>query len=136
MSKMYEYGIICDEKDERELIKNIKDFLQPLKRTLSKVGNKSMLDARLPYIYRYFYFNSNKEQQAHFEVYPNKDIEGKYKFKDNKEIGWILFVNKMDLTTFDDHQNGKREEYIADLLKGTKFEHIKLYEYADGEERI
>jgi hypothetical protein len=131
MSNMSEYGIICKEKDEKLIIKNIEDYLQPMNRTLSKNKNKTILEARLPYVYKYMYFNLNKEKRVYLEIYPNIDQDGKYKFESNN-INWIVFFNKLDLVTGEENQ----DEYINSILESTKFEYVLLKEYAENEERL
>ena len=51
---MSEYGFLCTNKDEKELMNALYNFLEPLQRTFSKTNNKGMLNARLPYVYKYF----------------------------------------------------------------------------------
>jgi hypothetical protein len=136
MGKMWEYGILSSEKDEKIIIKNIIEFLEPLNRTMTKAKNKSMLDVRLPYVYKHFYWNLNKEEQIYFEIYPNKDMENKYKFQNNQEAAWILFIRKVELIDLNDDQVSIQENYIRDLLAAIKYDYIKIYEYLEGEERL
>ncbi|MDM5188796.1 hypothetical protein QUF99_16175 [Bacillus sp. DX4.1] len=128
---MFEYGIVSSEKDEKLMIKNVENFLSSMNRTLSKNKNKSVLEARFPNIYKYIYFNLNKEKRVYLEIHPNNDLEGKYKFE-SKNINWIIFFNKLDLVTGEE----KQEEYIKDILDATKFEYVLLKEYAENEERL
>ncbi|MDF2086729.1 hypothetical protein [Bacillus pseudomycoides] len=125
-----EFGILSSEKDEKAIIKNINDYLASLNRTLSKQKNKSMLDARLPYIHKHFYWNLNKAERVYFEIYPNKDIEGKYRFETKKNLNWIIFFNKLDLVTGVENQ----EKYIKDILEATKFEFQFLKESLESVE--
>lgn len=136
MSKMWEYGIICNEKDEKIIIKNIIEFLESFKRTITKTKNKSLLEARLPYVYKHYYWNLNKEQQVYFEIYPNRDMENKYKFKDNQDSSWILFIRLTDLFVLDDIQVTKQDTYIRELINAIRFNCVKIYEYVEGEERL
>ncbi|MFD1177974.1 hypothetical protein ACFQ3W_16925 [Paenibacillus puldeungensis] len=91
MNKMLEYGILCWGKDEKKLMDELYAFLAPMNRTFSKTSNKGMLEARLPYVYKHFYWNLNKEKQVYVELYPNKDVEGKMKFP-SEEVGWVMFL--------------------------------------------
>jgi len=125
-----EFGIVSSEKDEKVIVKNINDYLASLDRTLSKAKNKSMLEARLPYIYKHYYWNLNKAERVYFEIYPNKDLEGKYKFETKKNLNWIIFFNKLDLVTGDENQEG----YIKDILDATNFEFQLLKESLEDEE--
>ncbi|CAM3719748.1 hypothetical protein [Marinicrinis lubricantis] len=81
--------MLCTRKDEKVLMDALHCFLEPLQRTFSKTKNKSLLEARRPYVYKHDYWNLNKEKQVYVEVYPNQDAEGKYKFA-NEEVGWIF----------------------------------------------
>lgn len=42
------FGIKCDLKDEKAILKAIKDYLAKFNRTTSTVKNGSMLEKRLP----------------------------------------------------------------------------------------
>ncbi|WP_028544388.1 hypothetical protein [Paenibacillus taiwanensis] len=135
MNKMYEFGFLCTNKDEKELMNALYSFLEPLRRTFSKTRNKGMLEARLPYVYKHFYWNLNKEKQVYVEVYPNKDVEGQYKFAD-ENVGWVLFANLKDVTPPYHVPIEEQEKYLADLLSSAHFNYVKLYEYSDEEERL
>jgi len=41
---MSEYGFLCTNKDEKELMNALYNFLEPLQRTFSKTNNKGMLN--------------------------------------------------------------------------------------------
>lgn len=135
MNKMVEYGFLCGSKDEKVLMSALYSFLEPLNRTFSKTRNKSLLDSRLPYVYKYYYWNLNKEKQVYIEVYPNKDLEGKYKFS-NEDVGWILFANFIDQTPPYHVTIEEQERYLHNILASSNFEYLKLYEYKNGEERL
>lgn len=135
MNKMIEYGILCSSKDEKKLMNELFAFLAPLNRTFSKTSNKGMLDARLPYVYKHFYWNLNKEKQVYVELYPNIDMEGKSKFQ-REDIGWVMFANLKDQSPPYHVPLEEQEQYIRDMLSSLTFESTKLYEYAEGEERI
>ncbi|MNC21892.1 hypothetical protein D3C75_698800 [compost metagenome] len=135
MNKMVEYGFLCNNKDEKVLMNALYGYLEPLKRTFSKTKNKGLLDARFPYVYKYYYWNLNKEKQVYIEVYPNKDLEGKCKFS-NADVGWILFANLIDQTPPYHVTIEEQEKYLQDFLSASNFEYVKLYEYSNGEERL
>lgn len=134
MDKMIEYGFVCESKDEKALMSALQSFMEPINRTFSKNKNKSMLESRLPYVYKHFYWNLNKEKQVYLEVYPNKDLEGKYKFS-NEDVGWILFASLNDEKPPYHVAIEEQEKYLHDILASSGFEYVKLYEYKDGEER-
>ncbi|WP_244563054.1 hypothetical protein [Paenibacillus uliginis] len=135
MNKMIEYGFLCTSKDEKALMNALYKFLEPLNRTFSKSNNKGMLNARLPFIYKYFYWNLNKEKQVYVEIYPNTDLEGKCKFP-NENVGWVLFANLKDVAPPYHVPIEEQEKYLNDLLSSSNFDFVKLYEYSDDEERI
>jgi hypothetical protein len=136
MSKMVEYGFECEGKDEKVLMKALYDFLEPLKRTFSKTNNKSLLNARLPFVYKHIYWNLNKEKQVYIELYPNRDLEGKYKFPNNLNVGWILFANLNDEEPPYQVSLEEQERFLNEILTSAKFDYIKLYEYDVDDERL
>lgn len=135
MNKMVEYGLICESKEEKQLMAALQHFMEPMNRTFAKTKNKGLLEARLPYVYKHYYWNLNKEKQVYIEIYPNKDAEGKCKFSDGR-IGWILFANCKDLAPPYDVPLDEQEKYIQDILTQTGLEYVTLYEYKEGEERL
>ncbi|WP_334076625.1 hypothetical protein [Paenibacillus sanfengchensis] len=135
MGKMLEYGFLCEAKDEKKLINALLGFLEPLNRTFSKTKNKGMLEARLPYVYRHFYWNLNKEMQVYVEIYPNQDADGKIKFS-HPDVGWVLFVNLKEVSGPYHVPLDKQEAYLQDFLQASGFEFVELKEYRDDEERI
>lgn len=51
------FGIKCDFKDEKTLLKAIKDYLEKFNRTPSTVKKGSMLETRLPHRIKQFHWN-------------------------------------------------------------------------------
>jgi hypothetical protein len=136
MNKL-EYGIICNKSDEKQLVKNINHFLDSAYeyRKMSKVTNKSMLQARLPFVFTHFYSQFLKTGvRWYFELYPNSDEEGKLKFLEHPEAGWLIWVNKMSYST--DAEKSENDRFFEELLQGTGFEWKLLYTYKEKEERL
>jgi hypothetical protein len=135
--KCLEYGIVCKAEEEKQLVKNINTFLkkQYAYSKMSKTNNKSMLEARLPFVYSHFYKQFLKQgARWYFELYPNEDLEGKRKFSDHPEVTWLIWVNKMSYTT--DADKAQLDRFFSELLTASGFEYKLLYEYKEGEERL
>lgn len=92
MKKITEYGFISSKKDEKLIIERLNEFLAPLKRTFAKNKSDSYLKGYLPYVYKYVYFNLNKDVGTFMELIPNEDIKDNYKYPDNKNVAWIFRV--------------------------------------------
>jgi hypothetical protein len=126
MKKFNTYGIKCSKKDEKLLIQRLNDYLKTLDRIMSKAKSKSMLEARLPFILKHFYWNLNKGTGTWFELFSNEDVEEKYFNEPNKECGWIL-KTRIDLT-HPCYEKEKTENFLLNILKSTEFEIITLKE--------
>lgn len=135
MNRSIEYGIVSKAADEKMLTAKIKSFFEPLNRVMVKTKSKGLLEARLPYVYKHFYWNLNKEIQVYVELYPNVDEEGKRKF-DNLEVGWVLFANMKDVHPPYQVPFEEQQHYVKELLEAGGFPYITLHEYADDEERL
>ena len=136
MNKL-EYGIICNKSDEKQLVKNINHFLDSAYeyRKMSKVTNKSMLQARLPFVFTHFYNQFLKTGvRWYFELYPNSDEDGKLKFPEHPDAAWLIWVNKMSYNT--DEEKSENDRFFEELLQGTGFEWKLLYTYQEKEERL
>ncbi|APZ47431.1 hypothetical protein BW723_14555 [Polaribacter reichenbachii] len=126
MKKHTIYGIKSSAKDEKIIVQRVNDYLKTLDRTMSKTKSKSMLEARLPFVLKYFYWNLNKGTGTWFELFRNEDIEGKYYNNSNKECGWIL-KTRIDLT-HPCYEKNKTENFLLDILKSIEFEIITIKE--------
>ncbi len=135
MDKYIEYGIVSTPADEKRLAANFKVFFEPLNRMMAKAKSKGLLEARLPYVYKHYYWNLNKEMQVYMELYPNEDMEGKRKFAD-PEAAWILFVNRKDVHPPHHVALQEQERYVEELLAAGGFPYKVLHEYNEGEERL
>ncbi|MEH6978620.1 MULTISPECIES: hypothetical protein [Bacillus] len=91
-----EYGLVTERREEKVIIKHLKQFLANDKRTISKIKNPSLLESKLPFKYKYFYFNLNKEMGTYIALFPNRDEDSNYKYPDNKE-GFCCKVSYMKL---------------------------------------
>ncbi len=121
--KKIEYGIICQKTDEKQLVKNINSFLEKQYgyRKMSKTNNKSMLEARLPFVYSHFYNQFLKQGvRWYFELYSNADLEGKRNFSDHPEAGWPIWVNKMSYSS--EKEITENDKFFAELIAATGFE--------------
>lgn len=125
MKKNTEYGFVALAKEEKFIMKRLNEFLERYNRMFSKSKNKDLLKARLPFIYKHFYFNLNKEMGVYMELYPNQDNEGKYKYLEYKNVGWILKVRI--LNHFPGYEKGKTEDYIKNILDVIGLDCVTLY---------
>jgi hypothetical protein len=137
MKNTFEYGIICSPEDEKKIVKNINSFMEKEYgyRKIRKMQQESLLSARLPFVYTHFYSQSLKQgARWYFELYPNRDIEGKTKFEANPDAGWLLWINKQ---SYDSLENiTELDQFFDELLAATSFETILLHSYEEGEERL
>jgi hypothetical protein len=134
MDKQTEYGIKCQREDEKELVKNINNFLQ------KEYGYRKMYkrndDSISKFNYEYCYFQFIREKPLwYFDLYPNEDLDGKLKF-DNKETQWVLFINKIDIEKNTSKKREELELFFQKLLCAIDFETILLHDYKKNEERI
>ncbi|MEB3052721.1 hypothetical protein [Bacillus pseudomycoides] len=109
-----EYGLVTERKEEKVIIKYLKQFLANDKRTISKTKNPPLLESKLPFKYKYFYFNLNKEMGTYIALFPNRDEDSNYKYPDNKEASWILQVRLKKYSPGYDQE--KTSNYINSLL--------------------
>lgn len=82
-----EYGILMSKSEDKKFIKNFKEVFG---RSLSKSTNKSMLEARLPFEFQYFYSDFDKANGLYIEVEPNQDEKGVFQYSNRPDFGWIL----------------------------------------------
>ena len=116
------FGINCERKDEKILIQRVNAYLKLLDRTTSKSKNKDLIDSRLPFVYKHFYWNLNKSTATWLEIVPNKDEEDKWLFKDYPQCNWIMKVI-VNLETFSDGSQEKAGNFIKGLLEEMAFKY-------------
>jgi hypothetical protein len=88
-----EYGILIEKSADKKFVKNFKEIFG---RSLSKSTNKSMLEARLPFEMKYFYFDFEKAKGLYIEIEPNQDELGNYQIPKRPDFGWILRTRVRD----------------------------------------
>jgi hypothetical protein len=131
---MIEYGIKCSKEDEKQIVKNVNNFLQ--KEYNYRKLYKRNDDSESEFKYEYYYCQFTKEKPLwYFDICPNEDTEGKLKFK-NKEAQWILFINKIDFEEYTKKENEEINLFFNKLIKAIGFETIILHRYNKDEERI
>ena len=132
-----ENGIICGKEDEKELVKRINAFLT--KECNYRKMYKWKDDVFKKYNYDYYYCQyiriDSEQPKWSFDLRLNEDMDGKRRFK-NKDVNWILFINKLDVDKNTEKQNEEVNIFFEKLLKVIQFSTIVLYEYKDMEERI
>ena len=120
------FGIVCDNKAEKNLLSRVNAYLKTLNRTTSKVKNGSKLEKE-PLKIKHYYWNLNKDTGTWMDLKPNEDLEGTWSFPENKECAWIMHV-RIDTSRFPDGTQEKAEDFINSLLKATEFDYILLKE--------
>ena len=132
---MFEYGIYSKKEDEKQVVKDINNFLEKEYnyKKMYKWNDTSI--SLLNYEYYYCQFINNQKPQWHFDLYPNEDLDGKWKF-DNKNIGWVLFFKKTFEEQYNENDHENIDLFLEKLLESISFETILLYKYKTGEERV
>ena len=130
-----EYGIICQRKNEKEIVKRINDFLEKEyqyeklekrnEETFSEINDK------------YYYCQLSKDKPLwYFELYSNKGLANKIKF-DNKKIEWLLHTSKQSVNDNTEKENEQVNMFFEKLVEAIGYETVVLHEYKnDSEERI
>ena len=129
MSPVTYYGIACNKTEEKILLNRVNGYLKTLNRSTSKVKDGSMLEKE-PFKIKHYYWNLNKDTGTWMDLKPNEDLEGRWRFPENKSYGWIMHV-RIDTSTFPSSTQEKAEDFINLLLKATEFEYTILKEEAE-----
>ncbi len=117
------FGVICERKDEKILMQRVNAYLKLLDRTTSKSKTKDLLESRLRFVYKHFYWNLNKGTATWLEIVPNKDEENKWLFADFLQCNWIMKVI-INLETLTDGTQEKAENFINGLLEEIIFDYL------------
>ena len=133
MKQQILFGIKCDFKVEKAILKAIKDYLAKFNQTTSTVRNGSMLEKRLPYRIKQFHWNLNKETGTWFELFPNQDLDNKYFSENHKDYAWLILI--LFHHDFPGYEKNKSEKFIIDMLDSIGFNYEILFE-TDNKERI
>ena len=135
MNIRVEYGIVCQRKNEKEIVKKINDFLEKEHKyeKMEKRNEEAILESNN----KYYYCQITKEKPLwYFELYPNKGLGNKIKLE-NKNIEWILYVNKQSVNNNTEKENEQINVFFAKLMEAIGYETVILHEYKnDSEERI
>ena len=124
-----ENGIICGKEDEKELVKRINIFLTKEYNYRKMYKWKDDVFKKFNYDYYYCqYIRIGTEQpQWSFDLRLNEDLDGKRRFK-NKEVNWILFINKLEVDKNTSKQNEEVNIFFDKLIKTIQFPTIVLHE--------
>jgi hypothetical protein len=120
------YGIRCEKKDEKILVSRVNEYLAAHDRTMTKTINESLLKARLPFVYKYYYWNRNKGTGTYFEVIPNEDAEGKCYSEENRDCAWII-KTRIHLT-HPEYKKEATELFLQEVIRATGFDTVTIYE--------
>jgi hypothetical protein len=135
MEHCMEYGIKCNKEDEKQIVKNINNFLR--KEYNYRKMYKWEDDAITKFKYEYYYCQFTKTNPHWlFDLNPNEDLNGKRKFE-NKEVQWVLFTTKNKVEEYTKKQHEEIDLFFKKLLEAVGFEIILLHKYKKDEiERI
>lgn len=90
MQKVTVYGLQCPKEDERLVVDAVNASLKKIKRTTSKATQKSLLDARKPFVLSHYTWCLNRDCAVYFDIYANEDLKGKLHYPKDREIGLLL----------------------------------------------
>ncbi|MFC1669191.1 hypothetical protein ACFL20_02285 [Spirochaetota bacterium] len=135
-----EYGFYCNPEDEKVLVKNLNKFLKSLDyRKMYKWEPSGLTDPEHPENepnYSHYYCQFLKQHPGwYFDIYPNKDLDGKEKFPEHPEAGWTLFVNKTNPQNNSPGDDKKLNDFFSSLASATGFRTELLYTYSEKENR-
>ena len=120
-------GIRCVSKDEKAMMLRVSDYLATFNRTTSKTKNKDLLESELPFVFKHFYWNLNKDAATWFDIKPNQDLEGKWKQPAHQDCAWLLHV-RIDhsgwirIGEFDDKKRQQTQDFLNGLLNAIEFD--------------
>ncbi len=140
--KMVEYGIVSTVEDEKKIIRQINKYLRSKEiKNLRKETDKSMLEARYPFNYNYFYWQGTKRGSIgqgsiwHLELLANKDINGKMQFPEREDIAFFFLVIKHNVNLMSEETNDGRDKFFQGLIEAIDFPVEIVYNYVPYEER-
>ena len=126
------YGLECNATDEREIMRRINASLEKIKRTTSKATDKTLIDAKKPFVMKYFYWNIHRDAGVFFEVLQNQDLKGKWHRPDHQDKG-LLLKFMLERHAFRDGVPLKKPlQYIERVLRAVAVPYEKI---AEGDER-
>ena len=120
-------GIRCVSKDEKAMMLRVSDYLATFNRTTSKTKNKDLLESELPFVFKHFYWNLNKDAATWFDIKPNQDLEGKWYQPAHQECAWFLHV-RIDHSGWDRigeltaAKLQQTQDFLNGLLKAIEFD--------------
>ncbi len=129
-------GIVCGLKDEKLIMARVNAFLLTLSRTTSKAKNKSLLDSYLPFVFKHFYWNLNKDTGTFVSIVPNQDIEGKWMEASYMDCAWLLAA-RIDLSGWErigeltPEKIQTTQDFLSNLIANIGFE-TKLIDETDN----
>lgn len=90
MREITVYGLQCPQDDERTVVNNVNTSLKKIKLTTSKATQKSLLEARKPFVLPHYIWCLNKDCGVFFEIYRNEDLKGQLHYPKDRSIGLLL----------------------------------------------
>lgn len=126
MKAVTTYGLKCSRADEKDIVLRVNEYLDTHDRTLSKAKNPSLLNARLPHVLRYYYWNLNRPMATYFEIFLNEGVDGKFYDETNRDCAWIVHV------IIDRHNRlyvkDEAEKFLFSVLKAISFPYVIIKE--------
>ncbi|MDR2151710.1 MAG: hypothetical protein LBO72_02710 [Helicobacteraceae bacterium] len=129
-----EYGIKSKKEDEKQIVKNINNFLKNEYNYRKMYKWKDTSISKFNYGDYYCQFIKEKPRW-YFDLTMNEDLDGKWKF-DNREAQWILYTRKNYVEEYTQKDHEDVDLFFKKLVEAIGFEAVLLHKYKLGEERI
>ncbi|AOF52761.1 hypothetical protein BKG91_05905 [Rodentibacter caecimuris] len=126
-------------KDESRLIKPIQAYFKTHNRTFTKCKS-TLLESYLPFKYKHFYWNLNKEMKTFIAIIPNQDLARKWREEQYKNCAWLLEIHIYEKLNYDNEANyddkvvssmNKTQKFLNEIFDSIDFKCHLLDEYDD-----
>ena len=126
-----DYGVQCSAQDEKRLVKNVNAFLASLDyRKMYKWQDTSVQPPDRTFRIEHYYCQFLKQAPRwHFDLRPNADLDGKARFPERPECGWLLHVRKPFPETYSAQDHEQLNRFFAGLVEGLGFPSKVLHVY-------
>jgi len=134
-----DHGIICSQEDEKAIVKNLNKYLASYSyRKMYKSQDHSLPPPSMPdrkFRISHYYAQFMKETPRwHFDIKPNCDLDGKYRFPDHRECGWILHTRPVMEENYSTGDTEKVKDFFSGLISNVGFDLKLLHSYANANE--
>jgi hypothetical protein len=133
-----DYGIQCNAADEKRLVKNVNAFLASLQyRKMYKWEDKSIQPPERTFRISHYYCQFLKQHPRwYFDLRPNVDLDGKSRFPDHRDCGWMLYTRKSHPETYSARDHDTLNGFFAQLINALGFTARVIHVYEDKEDRL